>query len=180
MATTGTRRLINGIDAQNLREYIEACAADPSKADRNPEVITRWVGGTRAEVISAAGGPPVYMGGEDDPSAMGMLLRTLAACDVEVVANACALIGVEIEELTIEARGYFNVRSYLGAVIGRADAAEPGQSGYQRGSYTVHLRTKNGASAAQIDAIRRACLEGSPVGDTLEVSVPVTMELDVT
>lgn len=163
-------RTINGIDVTELREYIESCRLDPARADRNPVVVARWVGGSRAEVTSSLGGPPVYMGGPDDPSALGMLLRTLAACDVEIVATKAALLGVEIEDLSIEARGYANVGPYLGL------EAEVGP-GYQRISYTIRLKTK-GATPEQLEQIRRACEEGSPVGDTLQRAVPLTLELE--
>ncbi len=159
---------VNGIDVDALRTYVAKVAADPTAADRDPVVVARWIGGTRAEVVSTLGGTPVYMGGDDDPSAMGMLLRCLAACDVEVVANRAALLGVEIEELSIEARGHFNVRRYLGL---EADQ----DSGYQQMSYTVRLRTRD-ATPEQLAEIRRACEHGSPVGDTL--ARPVALRLD--
>jgi len=170
MATANRRQLINGIEVDGLRAYIDSVAADATHADRHPVVVARWVGGTRAEVTSSLGGPPVYMGGDDDPSAMGMLLRTLAACDIEVVANTASLLGIEIEDLSIEASGYFNIKRYLGL------EADHGP-GYQRVAYTIRLKTR-GASEEQLAAIREACLEKSPVGDTLERRVLVTMEFD--
>jgi hypothetical protein len=112
------------------------------------------------------------MGGDDDPSAMGMVLRALAACDIEVIATRATLLGIEIEELEIEAKGYFNVARYLGV-----DAASG--AGYQHASYTVRLKTKEGASAEQIAQLR-AALEASPVGETFVRSVPVSFEFDVT
>jgi len=161
---------INGIDMDELNEYIESCRIDPSQADRNPVVVARWLGGGRAEVTSSLGGAPVYMGGPDDPSALGMLLRTLAACDVEIVATKAALLGVEIVDLSIEARGHANVAPYLGL----ESNAGPG---YQRIDYTIRLKTK-GATPEELEEIRRACLEGSPVGDTLERPVPLSLEFE--
>ena len=171
MVTTRTGRRLNGLDIDELREYIDGVTADAAQADRDPTVVARWVGGTRAEVVSTLGGPPVYMGGDDDPSAMGILLRALAACDIEVVVTRATLLGIEIEDLSIEARGYFNVARYLG-VEARQGA------GYQRASYSVHLKTKGGASPEQV-ADLKAALDASPVGDTFERNVPVTFELDV-
>ena len=172
MVTTRTGRRLNGMEVDELREYIDSVTVDAAQADRNPTVTARWVGGTRAEVISSLGGPPVYMGGDDDPSAMGMLLRALAACDVEVIVTRAMLLGIEIEDLAIEATGYFNVARYLGvpASVG---------AGYQRVSYIVRLKTRTGASPEQI-ADLRAALEASPVGDTFEWNVPVNFEFDVT
>ena len=172
MVTTRTGRRLNGMEVDELREYIDSVTVDAAQADRDPTVTARWVGGTRAEVISSLGGPPVYMGGDDDPSAMGMLLRALAACDIEVIVTRATLLGIEIEDLAIEATGYFNVARYLGvqASVG---------AGYQRVSYIVRLKTRSGASQEQI-ADLRAALEASPVGDTFERNVPVSLEFDVT
>ncbi len=170
MVSTSHAAEINGVDANELRTYIEAVKENAARADREPTVIARWVGGTRAEVVSTLGGPPVYMGGDDDPSAMGMLLRALAACDIEVIVNRAALLGVEIEDLTIEAHGYFNVARYLGV-----EAAQG--AGYQQASYTAKLKTR-GATPEQIAEIRSA-LEASPVGDTFERRIPVSFELEV-
>ena len=172
MVATRTGQRLNGMEVDELREYIDSITADGAQADRDPTVTASWVGGTRAEVTSSLGGPPVYMGGDDDPSAMGMLLRALAACDVEVVVTRATLLGIEIEDLTIEAKGYFNIARYLGV-------EGPSGAGYQRASYTVRLKTKAGASPEQI-ADLRAALEASPVGDTFERNVPVSFEFDVT
>ena len=171
MVATRSGQRLNGLDVDELRAYIDSVTADTAQADRDPTVVARWVGGTRAEVVSTLGGPPVYMGGDEDPSAMGMLLRGLAACDIEVVVTRATLLGLEIEDLAIEAKGYFNVARYLGV------EARPG-AGYQRASYTVHLKTKGGATPAQVAELK-AALEASPVGDTLERNVPVSFELDV-
>jgi uncharacterized OsmC-like protein len=171
MVETDTGRVVNGIDVDGLREYIDGCRVDQSRADRNPEVVARWVGGARAEVTSTVGGPPVYMGGDDDPSAMGMLLRAMAACDVEVVVNKAALLGVDIEELSVTARGYFNVRRFLGL---EADS----DSGYQYVDYSIRLRTR-GATGDQLAEIRRACEHGSPVADTLSRHVRLRPQFDL-
>jgi uncharacterized OsmC-like protein len=159
---------LNGLNVDQLRDYIDSVTVDAKQADRHPEVVARWVGGTRAEVVAAAGGTPVYMGGEDDPSAMGMLLRALAACDIEVLVTRATLMGIEIDELTIEAKGYFNVARYLGIDV-------PHHAGYQRASYRVTLKAP-GASPDQIDELRRS-LETSPAGETFSRSVAVTYDL---
>jgi uncharacterized OsmC-like protein len=171
MVASDKAQRLNGVDVEALREYTDEVAADSTRADRDPVVIAHWVGGTRAEVVSTLGGAPVYMGGDDDPSAMGMLLRTLAACDVEVVANKAALLGVAIEELSVEARGHFNIQRYLGFDVDH-------DSGYESISYTVHLKTR-GATEAQLDEIRHACEHGSPVTDTLLRAVPVSASFDI-
>jgi len=168
----GTRAArLNGLDIAELEEYIASVEQDAHEADRDPVVIGTWVGGTRSEVTSALGGPPVYMGGADDPSAMGMLLRALAACDIEVIATRATLLGIEIKELTVEARAHFNVARYLGVDV--TDGA-----GLQRVSYVVRLRTTEPVTAEQAATLRDA-LAASPVGDTFERRVTVGFELDL-
>src|SRR5690242_16759563 len=61
VAAPGRVERINGIDVSGLRQYIDAVEKDTAQADRHPVVVGKWVGGTRAEVTSTLGGPPVYM-----------------------------------------------------------------------------------------------------------------------
>jgi len=168
--TASTPRL-NGLDVAELEAYIDSVRRDPSAADRDPIAIGRWVGGTRAEVRTPSDAAPVYMGGEDDPSAMGMLVRALAACDIEVVATRAALLGIEIEDLRIEVRGHFNVARYLGVQTNQG-------AGLQRVSYVVHLKTREPLTPEQIAELREA-LAASPVGDTFERPVPVEFDVDL-
>jgi len=170
MASVETGARVNGLDVAELREFIESVEADRSNADREAAISARWIGGLRSAATSKLGGPTVFMGGDDDPGAMGMLLRCLAACDIEVVVTKATLLGIHIEELTIEVTGDFNVARYLG--IGHHES-----SGYRGISYVVHLRT-SGATTEQIGEIR-AALEASPVADTLARAVPVKLALDV-
>lgn len=162
---------LNGLDEGELRQYIDSVRKDASQADRDPEIVGRWVGGTRAEVVSKAGGPAVYMGGDDDPSAMGMLVRALAACDIEVIVTRATLLGVEIDELKVEARAHFNVARYLGVEA-------PDGAGLQKVACVVRLRTKEPLTPEQLAGLREA-LDSSPVGDTFERRVPVEFELEV-
>lgn len=170
MATRSAKRDLNGFDVGQLEAYVTSVAADRTKADRSPTVVARWLGESRAAVSSAQGGPDVFMGGDDEPSAMNMLLRTLAACDVEVIATTASLMGVEIESLSIEASGDFHVSRFLG--LSSSDGP-----GYRSITYTVRLVAPN-ARPEQIEALRQACLMRSPVGDTLERHVPVTMQFE--
>jgi uncharacterized OsmC-like protein len=161
---------LNGIEVDELRNFVSAAEQDPTVAERNPVVVAQWLGGERAEVTSPTGGASIFVGGEGEPSAMRMLLASLAACDVDLVANRAALLGIDIETLTVEANGHFNVLRYLGL-----DA--PDGSGYDRIAYTVRLRTRN-ATAEQLAELRRACEQASPVGDSLKRSVALTLEFD--
>ena len=118
----------------------------------------------------ASGEPALSVGGADRPSAMKLLLASLVACDVDLVVSRAALLGVEIESLMVEATGHFNVRRYLGLDA----AAGPG---YERIAYTIRLKTRGGTSA-QLAELRRACEQASPVGDTLQRQVALSLRFD--
>ena len=165
-----TESHVNGIDVKDLRDYIASADADATVAERDQVAIARWLGAERAEVRVSSVEAPVFIGGDDEPSSMKMVLAALAACDVDVVASRAALLGIEIENLTVEARGHFNVRRYLGLEA-------PQGPGYDRIAYTVRLKTK-GATPEQLADLRRACELGSPVGDTLARSVTLSLEFE--
>ena len=101
---------------------------------------------------------------------MKLLLASLVACDVDLVVSRAALLGVEIESLMVEATGHFNVRRYLGLDA----AAGPG---YERIAYTVRLKTRGGTSV-QLAELRRTCEHASPVGDTLQRQVALSLRFD--
>jgi uncharacterized OsmC-like protein len=170
MASVQVGLRVNGLDVAELREQIAAIEADRAAGDREASITTRWVGGLRSAATSSFGGPTVFMGGDEDPGAMGMLLRALAACDVEVIVTRASLLGLRLDSLWIEVRGSFNVAPYLG--LASADGA-----GYQRISFVVHINAPE-ATPEQIEELRNA-LGVSPVGETLTRRVPVTFELDV-
>jgi len=171
MSSAQSRLRVNGLDVAELREQIAAIEADRSTGDREASITTRWVGGLRSAATSSFGGPTVFMGGDEDPGAMGMLLRALAACDIEVIVTRASIVGLRLDALSIEVKGSFNVAPYLG--LASAEGA-----GYERISFVVHMSAPD-ATPEQVEEIRTA-LAASPVGDTLSRRVPVTFELDLT
>ena len=160
---------VNGIDVDELRAYVASAERDVEVADRDPVVVARWAGGDRAEVAFASGEAPVFVGGPGGPSAMKMVLASLAACDVDLVVNRAAP-GVEIDSLIVEATGHFNVRRYLGFDA----AAAPG---YERIAYVVRLKTRGG-TLGQLAELHQACEQASPVGDTLQRPVALSLRFD--
>lgn len=69
------------------------------------------------------------------------------------------LNGIDVDEL----------RAYLGL-----DARVPG---YERITYVVRLKTKGG-TPSQLAALRRACEQASPVGDTLQRPVALSLRFE--
>jgi len=161
--------LMNGVDVQEVRSLREAARSEPSRADRDPVVSAEWRGGDRSLVRSGDVSLEVNAPGTLGP--MKLLLASLVACEIDVVALHAALIGVKIEHLAIEARGHFNVRSYLGL------SGTPG-SGYDRIDYTVRLRAP-GVSAEQLALLHRALERSSPVGDSLSRTVTMRANIEL-
>lgn len=160
------RQVVNGYDVGQLRARRDRFAGDASLTDRNPELVARWVGANRARV--EFNGVVTHIGGDGELNAMQSVLAALAACDVEVITFHAALLGIQIEDLSIKASGHFNAR----ALWGFEDA--PG-AGYDHISCTVQLRAP-GATAEQLAQLRERCERSSPVGDTLRRPVHLMLE----
>lgn len=160
---------LNGVKVNKLLEFKENVRHDPAKADRNPTLVAHWVGGARSRVEFMD--KVVHIGGDDELNPMQMLLATLAACDVDLIAMHASFLGLEITSLSVEASGHFNVQSYLGL------EGKPA-SGYDSISYTVHLSVQ-GATAEQIAYLRERCERSSPVGDSLANVIPLKLEFKV-
>jgi uncharacterized OsmC-like protein len=156
---------LNGNNVVELNQFIEAVRRDPARADRNPKLTAHWVGGSRSRV--ECDGKVMYIGGDDELNAMRVLLAALAACDADVIATHASLMGLEIETLSVEVGGHFNVCAYLGL------PNTPG-SGYDGVAYTIHTRIP-GATPEQLSELRRRVESGSPVGDSLARPIRLKM-----
>lgn len=160
---------VNGINVENLNDYVDRIRQDRSVADRNFLAVAHWESETRSRV-DVDGRKSLSLGGNDEFSAMHAVLGALAACDIEVIATHAALVGLEIRDLRVEARGDFNVASLLGV-------ESPTDAAYKAITYKVVMDAP-GASQEQIDRLRQACESSSPVGDSLRKAIPVTFEFE--
>jgi len=159
---------LNGIDVAELRQAQDKARHDPATVDDYPQLTAHWVGGSRARI--EMGDLIMYLG-DGEFNAMQALLAALAACDVDVMATHAALLGIALEQLSVQAEGQFNVAAYLGV----EDAPGPGYQGIR---LAVRLCVPN-ATPEQIDLLRRRLEHGSPVGDSLRRVVPVGLKLEV-
>jgi hypothetical protein len=158
--------VVNGYDVRRLRARRDQISGDASLTERNPELIARWIGANRARV--EFNDVVTHIGGDGELNAMQSVLAALAACDIEVITLHAALLGIQIEDLSIEAHGHFNVLALWGFVD------VPG-AGYDRVSYTVRLHAP-GATVQQLAHLRARCERSSPVGDTLSRRVQLALE----
>lgn len=157
---------MNGYNRRSLRAHIDGVKREPEKAERNPVVTGHWVGKSGARIEGE--GFTLRTGGKNQPSSMKALLATLAGCDIEVIALTATLLGIKLDELTIEARGHFNVERLYGIETGPPP-------GYDRISYTIRLKAP-GATEEQLARLRAAVERASPVGDSLGRNIPLSLE----
>lgn len=147
--TTTKSHVLNGIDAEALRETIDVVRTDPSAAQTRFVVKTDWLGGTvsRTRVsgfeISGqwverkfefiADEPHELCGTNTNPNPQEYLMGALNACmSVGYVAGA-ALMGIKLDSLRIETEGNIDLRGFLG--VSRTVPA-----GYEEVRYTVHIK----------------------------------------
>jgi uncharacterized OsmC-like protein len=159
--------VINGVDVDKMKQTKEDIIKDSSLADRQPTVTAKWQGGSLATIV--AGDMTAQIGGDSNPTAMQMLLASLAACEVDLLAAHAALARIKLDDLSVEATGHFNRSAYYGIV----DA--PG-SGYDRIDYVVHIKAP-GITEHQIKQLKEVCERFSPVGDSLSKAIPLTLKI---
>lgn len=157
---------VNDIDQEALFAFRDQVEEDATKADRWPTVVAHWDGGSASRIEFED--KTAHIGGDSELNPMQFVLAALAACDVDLVAMHASMMGLEVRSLRVEASGHFNVQSYIG-LRGR-----PGP-GYDEIAYKVVLDAPE-ATPAQREELSRLCREGSPVGDTLERNVSMTLE----
>lgn len=155
-------------EAEALRRYRAMVETDPSLARHSSSVAARWVGGDASRV--ECDGTSISLGGEDHLTPMDALLAALAACNVDVVAANAALLGLDVEELTVQATGSFDIRGYLG--FDHAPAP-----GFEAVSYVVHATIPD-ATPEQRRCLQDRCQRSSPVGDSLARAIPLELRFE--
>lgn len=158
---------LNGIEIEEVRKVASLARQSPEKYAMQRKLTAEWVGGTRAKVYS--GDKEIFIGGDGDFGAMSVSLASLLACEVDLLATHATARGIEIEKLSIEGLGDFNLAKYLDGGIG----PDPG---FQKVEYTVRIKSKN-ATREQLEDLAELCETSSPVGSTFARSVPISMKL---
>ena len=160
--------VVNGMDQEALFSFRDKVVEDSTLADRWPTVVAQWDGESASRIQFQD--KVTHIGGSEELNPMQMLLASLAACDVDLVAMHATMIGLEVNSLKVEASGHFNVQSYIGL------EDKPG-AGYDQISYKIILDAPD-ATPEQIAYLAERCDQSSPVGDTLARNVSMTLEFE--
>jgi uncharacterized OsmC-like protein len=163
---------INGIDTTTiaaLRHQLE----EPGKGDTlwKSEII--WQGGFRNQIrirdfpASYADEPELLGGTNTAPNPVEQLLGALGSClSIGYTANA-SLLGIQIEELRIELEGHIDLPVFLGL--------REGHAGYPDVAISVYLKAD--APHETVEELHQQVLRTSPVGQTIEKSIPLRAKL---
>lgn len=156
---------INRMDVPELRHEVELLKQEPEKCNIVRTLTAEWLGGTRARI--AGRGRELLIGGPEDFGAMTVALASFLACELDVIVTHATLRGIELEKLTVEGTGRFNLSRYMGV----ADEPSPG---YKSVDYTVRIKARNATPDQVLDLVK-LCETASPVGETLARPVNVTL-----
>jgi uncharacterized OsmC-like protein len=148
--------VLNGNDVVALRRQVAVVEKDPARAARRPRVTATWTGSDRSRVTSKDSSIDVSGPGTLGP--MELMLAALASCEIDVISTHATLMGVEIEELSIEVSGEYNMRSYLSS-----QGAPPG---FESITYEVKLRAPS-ITDDQLARLTELTERASPVGSSL-------------
>jgi uncharacterized OsmC-like protein len=164
---------LNDVNIEAVGGLIAAVQDDPAKADTTWRASVTWLGGfrTAAKVRAFSTFPsdePAGLGGTDTaPNPVEQVLAALGNClAVGYAANATAR-GIEITSLKIDISGDVDLHTFLGL--------RPGHAGFGDIKADVHLESP--ADRAAIEDLHEHVLKTSPVGHTLQATIPVSIAL---
>jgi len=167
---------LNGINLQEIKEAFEAVAATPGASKGRKTSRVRWLGGLKLKALvrnhTFLVDEPTHLTGEDEaPNAMEYVLGALGACYLTGFVLNASKRGIPVynAEVTLEST-QDNVFQFLGI-------NDEGHSGFD--AITAKLYVESDADQAALQEIWERTLRSSPVGNSLERSVPIKPELVV-
>jgi uncharacterized OsmC-like protein len=168
-----TSTTLNDVDIAAVGGLISAVQDDPTKADTKWAARVTWLGGFRSsakvrDFEPIASDEPRGLGGSDSaPNPVEQVLAALGNClAVGYAANATAR-GIQIDALRIDISGPVDLHTFLGL--------REGHAGFGEIDAVVHLESP--APLGEIEALHEHVLGTSPVGHTLQASLPVRIAL---
>lgn len=170
---TTTINNLNSVDIAAVGELVSVIKDEPTNASTIWRSTVDWKGGFRSEARSRDFDPvpsdePPALGGDDTaPNPVEQLLGALGNClAVGYAANATAA-GIELKSLRIELEGDLDLHTFLGLADGHA--------GFETINASVSIDSD--ATDSQVEELHRKVVATSPVGHTLQTSIPVSVHL---
>jgi uncharacterized OsmC-like protein len=164
---------LNSVNIAAVGDLVSAIQEEPTKADTIWSSTVDWKGGFRSEARSRDHDPvtsdePIGLGGEDTaPNPVEQVLGAFGNCLAVGYAANATVAGIELKNLSIELEGDIDLHTFLGL--------REGHAGFE--SITATVSIESDAPAGQIEELHRRVVSTSPVGHTLQRSIPLTVEL---
>jgi uncharacterized OsmC-like protein len=164
---------LNSVNIAAVGDLVSAIQEEPTKADTIWRSTVDWKGGFRSEARSRDHDPvpsdePIGLGGEDTaPNPVEQVLGAFGNCLAVGYAANATVAGIELKNLSIELEGDLDLHAFLGL--------REGHAGFE--SITATVSIESDAPAGQIEELHRRVVSTSPVGHTVQRSIPLTVEL---
>jgi len=164
---------LNNVNLEAIGALVQAIQADQGKADTTWKASVAWDGGfttstTIGDFPPFATDEPEGLGGTNTaPNPVEQLLGALGSCLAIGYAANASVAGIRIEDLRIDIEGELNLETFLGL--------RPGNAGYETLRATVHITTD--ADDDAVVELHDKVVATSPVGHTLSLAVPLTVDL---
>ncbi len=167
--TATQQTLVNGFNVAQLADTVEQVTSDPSLALTSFRVRSTWKGMARVESkvtgyelggqriarehVIRSDEPRELFGEDTGPNPQELLFAALNACMIFGYATNAAVMGIRIDDLSIETQGTLDLRGPLGT----AEGVPPGME-------TIHyvVRIKADATPAQLEELHEAVMARSP------------------
>ncbi len=155
---------------QGVGGLIAGYTRDPKSAEAEFHASTRTVRGFETETASRGFSvtidEPQELGGTNKgPNPVEVLLGSLGTCQQIVIVAYAAMLGIELDELSIDVRGKLDLQG----MFNLADVP----SGFQSIHFETRLRARD-ATPEQLEQLKTLALAHCPVLDTLQRPVQVT------
>ncbi|RYY21788.1 MAG: OsmC family peroxiredoxin [Sphingobacteriaceae bacterium] len=178
----------NGVNLQDINDYVEAVKDDKNKAQVQFVAQSKWAGGTASKITCTEflvdGQPgsdakrhfsfdmdePAALGGNDSaPNPVEYLAAALCGCLTAGIATNSALFGNELEKIDIEVKVDFDMQGVLGI-----DRSVP--SSAAKLHYKVKLK---GADKAGTLRSKETIDRKSAIKNTLQLPLEITTEVEI-
>lgn len=164
----------NGVDVDALLQTIDVFKSDPKKAQMEFSATTNWVGGatSRTKIRNFTfeiDEPKSLLGSDKAPNPVETLLAAMGSCLSVGFAYNAAVLGIDLESVSIETRGELDLQGFLGL-------SEKVRPGYK--NIGVMVKIKSSAPREKVKELYEHVLRTSPLLDIVRNAEPVTVTLE--
>ncbi len=164
---------LNDVNIGNVASLAEKIQQEPDVAATKWNAEVKWKGGFRSEAhirdfASARSDEPDQLGGTNTgPNPVEQVLGALGNCLAVGYAANATVAGITIRDLVINVEGDLDLHTFLGLTDGNA--------GF--GNISVKVKLDSDATPEALQALHEKVISTSPVGHTLNRTVPVDIQL---